>query len=190
MARLEVYHALLLKWQKAINLVSPATLDQAWERHFADSAQLTEWIGFDAQIADLGSGAGFPGMVLAMLRPDLDMHLIESDERKAQFLKTVSRETSIPVTIHNARIEKTLPALAPDIITARAFAPLNDILEICRPALAVNPALQVVLLKGKKAVEEIAAAQKSFAFDVKDHPSETDPGGRILIIKGIKLLSR
>ena len=91
--KLEIYHRLLLKWQKAINLISPRTIQEAWIRHFADSAQLTRYIPVASDVsressivADLGSGAGFPGLVLAMLRDDLDIHLIESDQRKCQFL--------------------------------------------------------------------------------------------------------
>ena len=229
MARLAAYHALLLKWQKAINLVSPGTLETAWQRHFADSAQLSQFIpssrpeasrseagvegspcssakegrsldfardedrgGRDDgvfRVADLGSGAGFPGLVLALLRPDLDVHLIESDERKAQFLKTVSRETGTAVTIHNARIEDVLPSIAPDVITARAFASLADILQICAPVLAQNTGLQMVLLKGQKAGEEIVAARQKFSFELASHSSQTDPMAQILVLKDIAILS-
>src|SRR5262245_1521225 len=90
--RLEVYAELLKKWQRAINLLSPGTLENIWDRHFADSIQITNLIPMGMKkVVDLGSGAGFPAMVLSIARPDLDIHLIESDSRKCEFLKNVSR---------------------------------------------------------------------------------------------------
>lgn len=185
--RLEGYHALLLKWQKAVNLVSPGTIDQAWERHFADSAQLAAHIpgGFKT-IADLGSGAGFPGLVLAILRPDLDAHLVESDQKKAEFLKTVSRETQTPVTVHAARIGDAANRIEPDLITARALAPLKELLGYARPWAAVNPGLQMVFPKGKNFAEEIKQAQESYVFEADILPSLTDKEGRVLRISGLR----
>ena len=178
-SRLQVYRDLLIKWQKAINLVSPATLGHIWERHFADSAQLSNHIPPNSKVADLGSGAGFPGMVLAIMRPDLEMHLIESDARKSEFLKNVSRETKSAARVHNDRVQKVLGEIQPDYITARAFAPLPEILEMipdsCRGAV-------LLLLKGKTAMDEIAEARERFDFACEDFPSQTDPAARILKI--------
>lgn len=187
MAKLEIYHALLLKWQRAVNLVGPGTIPAAWERHFADSAQLLELISVGAKIlADLGSGAGFPGMVLAIMRPELEVHLVESDEKKAQFLRTVSRETQVPVTVHNARIEDVYPALTPDVITARALADLGRLLDYAQGWATENPALEMVFLKGEKAQDEIEAARGKYNFDLEAHPSATDPKARLLKICSLR----
>jgi 16S rRNA (guanine527-N7)-methyltransferase len=176
-SRLQVYHDTLVKWQKAINLVSPKTMNEIWERHFADSAQLSVLIPEGASIADLGSGAGFPGLVLAVMRPDLQVSLIESDNRKSEFLKNVSRETKSPVTVYNDRVERVLSSMTPQFFTARAFAPLTEILgmipESCRGAT-------LLLLKGKIAREEAEEAGKHFAFDFEEIASKTDPEARIL----------
>lgn len=176
--KLKIYEALLRKWQRAINLVASSTIDQAWERHFADSLQLMAFMPTQACVADLGAGAGFPGLVLAIARPDLEMHLIESDTRKAEFLKNVSRETATPVTVHNARAESVLPRIEPQIITARAFAALKDILTLCAPIL--NHAPQFVLLKGSTAAQEITQASETHGFLTTCHPSLTDPKAQIL----------
>lgn len=184
--RLIAYEALLIKWQKAINLVSDTTLDDIWGRHFADSAQLAQYIPMRARVADLGSGAGFPGMVLGFLRLDLQISLIESDERKFQFLRTVSRETSIEIDTHNVRVEEILPGLKPDVITARAFAPLVELLGYAAPLLRDLPDLRFVLLKGRKAADEIEAAQEAFTFELSEHPSITDPEAAILILDKVQ----
>ncbi|MCE7886503.1 MAG: 16S rRNA (guanine(527)-N(7))-methyltransferase RsmG [Alphaproteobacteria bacterium PRO2] len=177
-SRLQAYHDLLVKWQKAINIVSPRTLDDIWARHFADSAQLAERIPRNAKVADLGSGGGFPGLVLAIMRPDLEMHLVESDLRKSEFLKNVSRETKSVVRVHNDRAENALASIGPDIITARAFAPLVEILEMTQPI----PGVPLLLLKGRMALEEVEEARKKFSFEYADFPSRTEEGAKILEI--------
>lgn len=184
--KLKAYEALLRKWQRAVNLVSPATLDQAWERHFLDSAQLAEYLPDGAfALADLGSGAGFPGLVLAMLRPDVEAHLIESDDKKCQFLKNVSRETFCPVTVHTARVEHCYDVVKPAVITARALASLPDLLGMCLPWAQENPDIQMIFLKGERAEEEIAAARAEYDFDCETLPSATDPKARILRISSL-----
>lgn len=199
--RLEVYHALLLKWQKAINLVSPKTIDEAWVRHFADSAQIEKFVpretdGKKRVLADLGCGGGFPGLVLAMMRPDLEYHLIESDERKCQFMRTVSRETkpcdskrtesNVDIVVHNQRIEDALEGITPDIVTARALADLSALLTFIQPWCAQNPDLECLFLKGGNVGAELESARKYFDFDCEQHSSLTDPQGRILHLKNIK----
>lgn len=184
--KLKAYHALLLKWQKAINLISPKTIQDSWQRHFIDSAQLAEYIPDSVKtIADLGSGAGFPGLVLAIMRPDLGVHLVESDERKAQFLRTVSRETQAPVMVHNERIEK-IESLKPGLVTARALADLGALFEYCEDWAMQNPDLKMLFLKGRNYAEEVAAAREIYDFDIAEHESQTSGESRILFISGLK----
>ena len=187
MDRLKTYEALLHKWQKAVNLVSPNTLAESWQRHFEDSLQLTDLIPKNTKtVFDLGSGGGFPGMVLAIARPDLAVHLIESDSKKCSFLKTVSRETSAPVTLHTARIESVEIPVTPDLITARALASLDQLLEWCLPWTKDNPDLTMLFLKGEKAMQEIGDTQKRFSFDHESFPSRTNKDGVILQIKNLQ----
>jgi len=189
-AKFDAYEALLRKWQTAVNLVSPDTLPNAMERHILDSAQLTPLIPSAAKtLFDLGSGAGFPGLVLAMTRPDLAVHLVESDSKKCSFLKTVSRETSTPVTVHTARIEgldyDILPI--PDVITARALASLAKLFAYVLPWAERNPELVLVFAKGAQAADEIKEALGAgFTFEVEKQPSQTSPEGAILVISGLQ----
>lgn len=183
--KLERYYNLLAKWQKSINLVSAKTLHIAGERHFKDSVQILPYIPNEAKnVLDLGSGAGFPGLVVAIMRPDINVSLIESDARKCEFLKTVSRETVQNVTIHNQRIEAFQPTILPDVITARAFAPLS---KIC--SLAINflkEETRLILHKGQSAETEIADAKKDFSFKLEKKVSQTDPDALILILRELK----
>ncbi|MCC7305064.1 MAG: 16S rRNA (guanine(527)-N(7))-methyltransferase RsmG [Alphaproteobacteria bacterium] len=183
--KLKLYSELLVKWQKAINLVSPGSLEHMWERHFADSAQLASLVPASSKVADLGSGAGFPGMVLAIMRPDLNVHLIESDGRKCEFLKNVSRETETDIIIHNTRVEEALDGTGSKIIVARGFAPLSKILDYAAPSIEKNPDLVLILLKGKDAAEEIKDAQKKWNFTVKQTESRTDRQAKILEISQV-----
>lgn len=183
LGKLSIYHALLLKWQKAINLVSPKTLDVAKERHFNDSLQLLPHIPAGVKtLYDIGSGAGFPGLVLAICRPDIDVHLIESDERKGQFLRTVSRETSTSITIHTARIEET-DLGAPDIVSARALADLSQLFGFCEQWAFSNPGMEMMFLKGRQADAEIADAQQLYQFEVDKFQSVTDQEASLLKVK-------
>lgn len=190
MEKLRCYEALLHKWQRAVNLVGPATLAESWERHFLDSAQLSPFIPDEAKtLYDLGSGAGFPGLVLAMMHPELAVTLVESDEKKCAFLAAVSRESEVPVTVKAMRIEKAAESLPPpDVVTARALAPLEKLLEYIYPWVQVNPALICVFPKGQMAAAEIEAARANWGFDSRETVSQTDPAGRILIIKDIDRL--
>ncbi len=184
-ARIETYHALLLKWNKAINLVSPKSIEQAWHRHFIDSAQVAGFIPDYAKIyADLGCGGGFPGMVIAILRPELDVHLVESDERKCQFMRTVARETGISnVTIHTSRVENVIQDFAPDFITARALASLERLFTYCLPWAKANENLEFCFMKGMRADEEIEQALLKFNFELDKTVSITDPEAVILTVK-------
>lgn len=188
MDSLQVYCDLLHKWQKAINLVSPSTLPDTWQRHFADSTQLAQYIPDGTKtVADIGSGAGFPGLVLAIIRPDVTVHLVESDERKAQFLRTVSRETGIDAFVHAARIEVVTGDIAPDLITARALASLHELFAYCMPWVQSNKDLNMLFLKGRRADEEIAQAHETYEFTLDKHDSMTDAEATILYIKDVQL---
>ena len=168
--KLRAYDALLHKWQKTINLVSRNTLNESWERHILDSVQVAENVSRESSVLyDLGSGGGFPGLVISMLRPDLDIHLIESDQRKCSFLRAVSRETQTPVTVHNARIE-TVELPAPDVVTARALASLDVLLKYCEKW--ANPALYALFLKGARYEEEVDLALKNYDVKTKVLPSQ------------------
>lgn len=174
------YATLLIKWQKVINLVGPDTIDDMIERHFLDSAQILSLLpDKNIRLADMGSGAGFPGMILAMLGI-LDVHLIESDVRKATFLREVSRETNTPVTIHDDRVEDiSIGGL--DVVTARALAPLKDLLHMAHHLKVPR----CIFLKGEKAEEEIEKAQKEWVFDLSMHLSATDIRSKVLIINNL-----
>lgn len=180
-SRLRLYLTLLEKWQARINLVGPATLAEAWERHVLDSLRVADHIparadGVKTPLFDLGSGAGFPGLVLAVARPDLDVTLIESDHRKCAFLSTVSRETHTPVTILNQRIEAVDSKTIPAILTARALAPVDRLLDYAAPWAVRNPALRVLFLKGEGAAAEIEAARARHVFDACLHPGAAGQG--------------
>ncbi len=187
-ARFDTYAALLRKWSAAINLVSPASLSQIWSRHFLDSAQIFSLTATKAGIwADLGSGAGFPGLVVAILAteqaPDLAVTLVESDARKAAFLSTVARETGISVRICAERIESLAPLNA-NILSARALAPIPKLMEFADRHLA---AAGVALFpKGAQWRAELARARSAWAFDPIVHPSVTDPDSVVLEIKGAR----
>ena len=185
--KLNHYHNLLLKWQKTINLVSPTTLDNAWERHFEDSLQLLEHIPENTKsICDIGSGAGFPALVIAMSRPDIHVSLIESDARKCAFLRTVSRETSCDnVRIHNDRIENKISDMDVDMVTCRALASVRQLIIYTKPLWDNNINFQILMPKGKNWRDEIVEAEKKFMFDLSDYPSKTDDEARILIVGNI-----
>ncbi|HBH26985.1 MAG TPA: 16S rRNA (guanine(527)-N(7))-methyltransferase RsmG [Rhodospirillaceae bacterium] len=175
------YAALLRRWQGVMNLVAPSTLADIEARHFADSAQLAPLIPPGAVVADLGSGAGFPGMVLALLRPDLTVHLIESDTKKAAFLKSVSRETLCAgAQVHACRVESLYDAITPDVVTARALAPLPKLCVLTEPWVRQNPALIALFMKGKTAREEIRQAETVWRFALDFVPSATATDGAIL----------
>lgn len=185
--RLDAYAALLLRWSERINLVSPKSLEALWERHFLDSAQLLAHAG-DARVwADLGSGGGFPGLVVAILaqetHPDLKFHLIEADQRKAVFLRTVAREVGIGVDVIAERIEN-VPALGADIVSARALAALSQLLSYS--AIHLAPGGRALFLKGKDAQNELSIARKHWRFDCKTITSKTHPDSVILSIGDIE----
>lgn len=187
-ARLDTYAALLEKWNPAINLVAKSTLAELWRRHILDSAQLLALAPPGARLwADLGSGGGFPGLVVAILAadtaPDLRLTLVESDRRKAAFLETVLRETGISATVAAERIEDLAP-LEADIVSARALAPLPALLGHAHRHLA--PGGIALFPKGARHRGEIAESLERWRFSVQKHPSRTDPDAVILSIGDIE----
>tara|TARA_R110001592_G_scaffold3525_11_gene19893 strand:- start:10422 stop:11045 length:624 start_codon:yes stop_codon:yes gene_type:complete len=183
-AQIELYQTLLVKWNKAINLVSPKTINESWHRHVIDSAQMVRFVPDQTKIyADLGCGGGFPGLVVALMRPDIETHLVESDERKGQFMRTVVRETGAQnVTIHTKRVEDVTGDFTPDFVTARALASLDKLFDYCLPWVEQNPEMIFCFMKGGRAEEEIALARKTYKFDVQSHPSITDSEAKILTV--------
>jgi 16S rRNA (guanine527-N7)-methyltransferase len=187
MLRLEAYAALLGTWTRAINLVSQRSLRDLWRRHMLDSAQLLPLLPASPAtrrrvILDLGSGAGFPGLVLALLGAG-EMHLVESDRRKAQFLREVARQTGSDARIHDQRIED-MPPIATDVVTARACAPLSKLLGYVRNIPGPLPGTRpcCLFLKGKRADRELTEARKQWKMEVESFPSRSDPSGTILRI--------
>jgi 16S rRNA (guanine527-N7)-methyltransferase len=171
------YLALLEKWQKSVNLVACKTLDIAWQRHILDSGQLARYLPDGCKvILDVGSGAGFPGLVLSIMQ-DATVHLVESDHKKTVFLQTVIRELGLTATVHNERIE-SLPALAPDVITARAFAPLGKAIGLMAPHMAPHTVL--LLLKGRNVEEELTEMPDYPIMSAVTYPSLSDPEGVVL----------
>jgi 16S rRNA (guanine527-N7)-methyltransferase len=182
--RLETFVALLVKWQKAINLVGRSTLNDIWYRHIWDSAQLVDHIPGPARDPgrrwlDLGSGAGFPGLVLAIMGWG-PIDLVESDARKGQFLREAARLCGADVTIHNSRIEDLAPFSA-DLVTARALAPLDRLCALAQPFVAQDTVL--LFLKGQDVDTELTKARKNWTMDIERSPSRTDPAGTILRLR-------
>jgi 16S rRNA (guanine527-N7)-methyltransferase len=184
--RLELFERLLLQWQKAVNLVAPATLPGIWQRHFADSAQLLA-LAPQAKIwVDLGSGGGFPALVIAIMlanQKECCVHLIESNARKCAFLWEAARRTGAAARVHDARIADLASSgavPAADVVTARALAPLDALLGLALPFFGT--ASTGLFLKGREAGVEIADARKRWIFDLKIHQSLSDSQGRILEI--------
>jgi 16S rRNA (guanine527-N7)-methyltransferase len=188
---LTLYAGLLVQWQRTINLVAPSTLGDVWHRHFADSAQLLALAPPSARAwLDLGSGAGFPGLVLAIMlreRPGVRMTLIESDTRKAAFLGEVARRTGAVVDIRAERAEKvsTQAKITPtDVITARALASLDALLALSRPWFGANTT--ALFLKGRDAGREIEEAKRRWQFDCRREPSLTEAEASVLVIEHLR----
>jgi len=182
--RLRLYLELLTKWNRAVNLVGRGTLADAWRRHMLDSAQLAPLLpppptDRPRRIVDLGSGAGFPGLVLAILGVG-EVHLIEAEQRKATFLREVARQTSSDARVHAARIED-VESLAADVVTARALAPLPELLRLAAPFL--RPGAVGLFPKGADAARELTEAEKAWTLSVERFPSRSDPRGTILRVE-------
>ncbi len=187
-ARLDQFVELILKWQKAVQLVSASSLAQLWTRHIADSLQLLDLVPGAKVWADLGSGGGFPGLVIAIAlkdRPGAQVHLVESDQRKSAFLREAARALELPAMIHVKRIETVAPAALPGLeaVTARALAPLPALLELAYPFL--QNGAKGLFMKGANLDNELTAATKSWNIRSTIVPSKTDAEGRILLVDQI-----
>jgi 16S rRNA (guanine527-N7)-methyltransferase len=199
--RLETYAALLRQWQKAVNLVAASTLDAVWQRHFADSAQLVALAPKARRWIDLGSGAGFPGLVIAIVLadaahaedpepatgPGARIALIESDHRKAAFLRAVARQLGVAVDILSTRIESDATqsrVAAPDVVTARALAPLDKLLSLAAPLW--SPRTIGLFLKGREAANEVETALKVWTFQHELIPSSTEAEAHIVRVSTLE----
>ena len=185
--RLTAYVALIEKWNKRINLISKSTVGDIWHRHILDSVQV--WGAVDGPFvhwADLGSGGGLPGIVVAILASEqggAKVTLVEADQRKASFLRAALRETGAKAEVLAQRIDE-VPCLNADIMSARALAPLERLLEFCDCHLA--PGGTAVFPKGARANEELEEARQTWSFDCEALPSATDDAAVILRIGEIQ----
>lgn len=184
-SRLSTYVDLLCKKNEQLNLVADSTLPQVWQRHILDSAQLAPLIPAGAlTIVDIGSGAGFPGIVLAIMladRPGLTIHLVESIQKKCRFLEEAIELTRAPARVHCGRAESL--ELIADVVTARAVAPLDKLLGLAHPFF--GPQSIGLFLKGKSLNDELTLATKSWKLDSTPVPSRSDPSGTVLRVTGL-----
>ena len=179
------YADMLEKWQKSINLVSNKTLADKWRRHFYDSAQLISHIQNTEKpikILDLGSGAGFPGLVLSILDAG-EVHLVEGVGKKCAFMKQVIQKNGLNAVVHNERIEQ-MDAFKVDLITSRACADLSKLLDLTLPFMSHET--ECLFLKGEKYNQEINDVSKKWCFEVKKIPSKSEESGMILHLSNIK----
>ena len=188
LVKLDNLLALVEKWNPAINMVAPGSLADAWQRHVLDSAQVFQFIPpLTRKVADFGSGAGFPGLVLAIMAqaalPNLRMTLVESDKRKAVFLNQAAQQLGLSATVLTDRAEALAP-LGADVITARALAPLATLCGIAGRHLGAGGV--AVFPKGGQAAKELEEAAAHWNFQVDEAQSKTDPAGRILTLKSIQ----
>ena len=181
LARLKAYADLLSDWNARHNLVAKSTLPDLWHRHMWDSAQLLPLIPEAAHsLADLGSGAGFPGLVLAVMRPDLQVTLHEATTKKCLFLKAAASRMGLEVGTENARLED-LPSRPFDVVTARALAPLPQLLAYAQKFKSPNGVC--LLLKGQNVGAELTEAHKYWSMKASQVPSQTDPSGAIVVVR-------
>lgn len=186
--RLHAFAELLTKWNGKINLVSPASLPDLWQRHILDSAQLMPHLPQVAKtVVDIGTGGGFPGLILAILahelRPDLVVTMIESDGRKCAFLQTASHQLGLKTKVISKRIEQ-VPSLGADVLTSRALAPVIQLFSHAERHLGHSGT--ALLLKGKNAANEVEEALASYAFDLQNIPSRTSEDALVLKISNLR----
>jgi len=187
--RLRIYADLVQKWQPSINLISPKTMPELWERHVLDSLQLFRLRPEPLTWIDMGSGAGFPGLVTAICLMDCDagwVHLVESNNKKAAFLRQVILKTGARASVHPMRMEVTRNELEGiDAISARALASLPDLLEYSWPYARDRPALEMWFHKGLDYREEVRSARDLWCFDLIEHQSLARDGSAILLISNL-----
>jgi 16S rRNA (guanine527-N7)-methyltransferase len=184
--RLEIYANLLEKWQRAINLVGKSSLDDLWIRHFADSLQVAEAVPEARRWLDLGSGAGFPGLVTALKyadEPGALVHLVEANQRKCAFLQNVNRATSAPAIVHCGRLEKILPGLDEkiDAVSARALAPLDALLGYAEKF--IDHGAIGVFSKGKHFEAELTDSLTAGKYLITTIVSQTCSAARLVLVR-------
>jgi len=186
--RLQAFEQLFLKWNRSINLAAPSTLDDVWRRHILDSAQLARIAPAATRWVDLGSGGGFPGLVLAFLlaeRPGASVDLVESNRKKASFLQSVIGQFDLPARVVAKRIDHSYGLVfTPEIVTARALAALPNLLDLSAPWLAKGA--RALFHKGRDYRAEVEESTHRWAFDLVEHSSMTDPYGVILEISDLR----
>lgn len=191
--RLDAFVAVLLAWQQRINLIAASTEEHLWTRHVADSLQLLTLAPQARVWVDLGSGGGFPGLVIACALaqvPGAQMHLVESNAKKAAFLREAARASGTPVSVHRCRIEDFLkaPPHAVDVVTARALAPLPALLAYAYPLL--KRGTSGLFPKGRDVERELTEAAKYWNIQASLALSRTDPKARIVVVRGLEPKSR
>jgi 16S rRNA (guanine527-N7)-methyltransferase len=185
-AKLDAFAALLIDWQQRMNLIAPSTIPLIWTRHIADSLQLLDLAPNAKTWIDLGSGAGFPGLIIACALTDKAeamVHLIESNGKKSNFLREAVRHLGVPATVHTVRIEDFAnnSATRADIVTARALAPLNELLALAYPFSKTGA--QGLFLKGQDVASELTTAAKYWKYEPILVPSKTSPNSRIVSVR-------
>lgn len=185
-ARLDEFVALLLRRQQTINLIAASTIPQLWTRHVADSLQLLALAPNARVWADLGSGGGFPGLAIACALADVpgaQVHLVESTQKKANFLRECAEALGLPAIVHATRIEDFARRNTTkfDVVTARAVAPLEKLLGYANPLLKTGAV--GLFPKGQDVAAELTAASKSWSIEAELIPSKTDPRGRIVLVR-------
>ena len=186
--RLVAFEETFQKWNRSINLVAPSTLGQVWERHILDSAQLARIEPLATRWVDLGSGGGFPGLVMAFLLAERDgasIDLVESNRKKASFLQSVVGQFNLPARVVARRIDDSYALVsAPQIVTARALASLSTLLDLSAPWLTTGT--RGLFHKGRDYRSEVEESAHRWAFDLVEHPSMTDPLGVILELSDLR----
>jgi 16S rRNA (guanine527-N7)-methyltransferase len=181
--KFEQYEKLLIEWNEKFNLVGESTLSQIWKRHFLDSAQLMNYIPAESKtLIDLGSGAGFPGLVLSLLGLP-EVHLVESIGKKANFLRAVANELQLHAVIHHERIENIKDKKF-DVITARALKSLSQLLSLSKPLMKQNTT--ALFLKGSKLNMELTESTKCWKFVSETFQSQSDHSGYVLKITNLE----
>lgn len=180
---------LFRRWAKVINLVAPSTAGDLWRRHIADSAQLFALYPNPVTWVDLGSGGGFPGIITGILLSELGdgwVHLVESNNKKASFLRNAILETGARASVHAVRIEEA-PKIVPrcDAISARALADLSTLCEFSKPWVGTKPEVRLFLHKGRDYAREVNDAHRSWSFDLVEHPSQIERESVILEISNL-----
>ena len=179
----------IVEWQAKINLIAPSTIPTIWTRHVADSLQLLALAPNAKRWIDLGSGAGFPGLVIAAAlagQADAAVHLVESNGKKAAFLREAARQMAVPAVVHAMRIEEFVQKFEerPDVVTARALAPLNELLKLARPLLKTGA--QALFPKGQDVDAELTLASKYWNIEAELVPSKTSPHSQVVVVHAVR----